>query len=74
MRVKINVISDHIIRGELVAVVLGVTVLLAAGCSSTGTAVNARLIAPVSTNQHASGFEEDGWYQPPQSPSFKIVR
>jgi hypothetical protein len=61
---------DHI-RGEgLLAVVLGITVVLAPGCSSMGTAFNARLTSPVQTNQQASSFEDDGSYQPPRSSGF----
>ena len=46
---------DHI-RGEgLLAVVLGITVVLASGCSSTGTAFNARLISPL---QNTVGVEK----------------
>ena len=61
---------DHIRREGLLAVVLGITVVLATSCSSTGTAFNARLTTPVQTNQQASNFEEDGSYQPPRSPGF----
>jgi hypothetical protein len=59
------------IRGEgLLAVALGITVVLAPGCSSTGTPFNARLISPLQTNQQASNFENDGSYQAPRSPGF----
>ena len=61
---------DHIGREGLLAVVLGITVVLAPGCSSTGTALNARLVSPLQTNQRASNFEDDGSYQPPRSPGF----
>jgi hypothetical protein len=46
-------------------VILPISCLLAfSGCSSIeGTVANHRRTA----------FEEDGWYQPTQSPSFKIV-
>jgi hypothetical protein len=61
---------DQIGREGLLAVVLGITVVLAPGCSSTDTAFNARLISPLQTNQQASNFEADGSYQPPRSPGF----
>jgi hypothetical protein len=40
---------DHIRPERLLAIVLGITVVLASGCSSTGTALNARLISPLQT-------------------------
>ena len=61
---------DHIRRAALLAVALGTTVVLATGCSSTGTGMNARLISPVPTNQQAANFEDDNWYQPSPSPVF----
>jgi hypothetical protein len=60
----------HIRRAALLAVALGTTVVLATGCSSTGTGFNARLTSPVPTNQQAANFEYDNWYQPSLSPSF----
>ena len=41
-------ITIHIRRATLLAVTLGTTAVLAAGCSSTGTGFNAALISPVS--------------------------
>jgi len=61
---------DHIRRAALLAVALGTTVVLATGCSSTGTKINARLISPVPTNQQAANFEDENWYQPSLSPGF----
>ena len=61
---------DHIRRAALLAVALGATVVLATGCSSTGTGMNARLISPVPTNQQAADFEDGNWYQPSLSPGF----
>jgi hypothetical protein len=60
----------HIGRSALFAVALGTTVVLATGCSSTGTGLNARLISPVLPNQQATNFEDDNWYQPSRSPGF----
>ena len=51
-------------RAGLPALALMVTVVLATGCSSTGTGLGARLIHPVSSNQ-----PEDGWYPRPMSPA-----
>ena len=61
---------DPIRRAALLAVALGTTVVLATGCSSTGTGINARLISPVPTNQQAANFEDDTWYRPSLSPGF----
>jgi hypothetical protein len=61
---------NHIRRPALLVVALGTTVVLATGCSSTGTGINARLISPVSTNQQAANFEDENWYQPSLSPGF----
>ena len=61
---------DHIRRAALLAVALGTTVVLATGCSSTGTGMNARLISPAPTNQQAADFEDGNWYQPSLSPGF----
>ena len=61
---------DHIRRAALLAVALGTTVVLATGCSSTGTGMNARLISPAPTNQQAANFEDGNWYQPSLSPGF----
>jgi hypothetical protein len=48
---------DHIRRERLLAVVLGITVVLATGCSSTGTAFSVRLISPLQTTAGAGkGF------------------
>jgi hypothetical protein len=57
-------------RAALLAVVLGVAVGLATGCSSTGAGFSARLVSPVLTTQQDSDPQDDGWYQPPRSPSF----
>jgi len=63
-------LADHIRRVALLAVALGTTVVLATGCSSTGTGMNARLISPAPSNQQAANFEDDHWYQPSLSPGF----
>ena len=59
--------NQHIVK---TAVVLGVTIALTTGCSSTGTGTNARLVSPSLTTQQASDPQDGGWYQPPRSPGF----
>jgi hypothetical protein len=59
----------HPRRAALLAVALGTTVVLTAGCSSTGTGFSARLISPAPTNQQATNLDVDNWYQP-LSPGF----
>jgi hypothetical protein len=44
---------DHIRPERLLTIVLGITLVLASGCSSTGTAFNARLISPLQTTAGA---------------------
>jgi hypothetical protein len=58
----------HIRRAALLAVGLGTTIVHTTGCSSTGTAFNARLISLVPTNPQPTNFEGDHWYQPSRSP------
>jgi hypothetical protein len=65
-----GVFGKHIERAALVAVALGVTVVVATGCSSTGAGYNAKLIIPVPNNQQAANSEDDNRYQPPRSPGF----
>jgi len=60
----------HIERAGLLAVAHWATVVLATGCSSTGTGFVARLIKPVPNNQPAISSEDDSWYQPVRSPGF----
>ena len=61
---------NHIGRAALLAVVLGVAVVLATGCSSTGNGFNPLLISPLPAAQQSSDLEENGWNQPPRSPAF----
>ena len=65
-----GVFVKQIERAALLAVALGATVVLATGCSSTGTGFDARLIGPVPSNQQAANSENDNWYQPSRSPEF----
>jgi hypothetical protein len=63
-------ISIHIRRATLLAVTLGATAALAAGCSSTGTGFKAALISPMPVNQQPATFETGNGYQPSRSPGF----
>jgi hypothetical protein len=71
-----SLLTDHcsgaslsqIEQATLLAVVLGATVVLATGCSSTGTGFSGRLISPVANDQQATNSEDDSFYQPPRSP------
>jgi hypothetical protein len=65
-----GVFVKHIERAGLLGVALGASVVLATGCSSTGTGFDARLISPVPNNQQATNSEDDNWYQPSRSPGF----
>jgi hypothetical protein len=60
----------HLRRVALFAVALGTTLVLGTGCSSTGTGFSARLISPAPTNQQATNFDVNNWYQPALSPGF----
>ena len=61
---------DHVRRAALLAVALGTAVVLATGCSSTGTGFKAALISPVPVNQQAAAFENGNSSQPSRSPGF----
>ena len=61
---------NHIGRAASLAGVLGVAVVLATGCSSTGTGFNPLLISPLPAAQQSADLEENGGNQPPQSPAF----
>jgi hypothetical protein len=61
---------NYIGRAALLAVMLGVAVVLATGCSSTGNGFNPLLISPFPAAQQSSDLEENGWNQPPRSPAF----
>jgi hypothetical protein len=65
-----GVFAKRIERAALLAVALGATVVLATGCSSTGTGFDARLLSPAPSNQQAANSESDNWYQPSRSPEF----
>ena len=60
----------NIRRAALLAVVLGVAVVFATGCSSTATAFHPLLISPLPATQQRPDLEENGLNQPPRSPAF----
>ena len=57
-------------RAALLALTLGLAIALATGCSSTGGAVKAGLIAPVVNTQQGAVLDSNGFYQPPRSHGF----
>src|SRR5271166_109644 len=62
---------DRIRRAALPAVMFAVAVVLATGCSSTGTGFHPLLISsPLPAAQQSSDLEENGLNQPPRSPAF----
>src|ERR1700736_3840499 len=66
-----GVFLNHIGRSALLAVVLGVAVVLATGCSSAGTGFHPLLISsPLPAAQQSSDLEENGLNQLPRSPAF----
>src|SRR5271157_5909566 len=67
------VFVKRIKRAGLLAVALAAIVVLATGCSSTGTGFSERLISPVPNNQQATNSEDDSWYQTLRSPGLGSV-
>ena len=61
---------NEITRAALLTVVLGVWVVLATGCASTGREVSARLVSPVTNKQQIAEPEQNEIYQPVGSPAF----
>jgi|SRR5580704_7435743 hypothetical protein len=63
--------GDHIRRAALPAVMLAVAVVLATGCSSTGTGFHPLLISsPLPAAQQSSDLEENSLNQLSRSPAF----
>ena len=52
------------------AAFVGLAVLLATGCASTGGGLRTGLIAPLTRADQGSLQEGDGFYQPPRSPGY----
>jgi hypothetical protein len=75
---KGSLLTDHcsgaflteITRVALLAVVLGISMVLATGCAATNKGVSANLITPVPRNQEISLLESSGSYVPARSPAF----
>ena len=61
---------NEIKRSVFLIVILSLIVVLATGCSTTGTGSNTRLISPIPTNHPDANSEDDGVYQPVRSPAF----
>jgi hypothetical protein len=61
---------NEVKRSAFLVIILSVIVVLATGCSSTGTGSNVRLITVVPTKQREAHSENDGEYQPVRSPAF----
>src|SRR5215831_10488969 len=61
---------QNIGRCALLAVALGLSTMLATGCSSTGEGFQARLTGSAPTTRHVRESEHNGGYQPKRSPAF----
>jgi hypothetical protein len=61
---------NEIKRSVFLIIMLSVIVVLATGCSSTGTGSDARLISPIPSDQQNANSEDDSQYQPARSPAF----
>ena len=57
-------------RAALLTVALGLIVVVATGCASTGNGLSARLISPIPTNQEGRQSKEESSCQPAGSPAF----
>ena len=57
-------------RCALLAVALGLSAMLATGCSSTGERFQARLTGSTPTTPRVREPEDNGGYQPTRSPAF----
>jgi hypothetical protein len=57
-------------RAALLTVVLGLSVVLATGCASTGKGVSTKLISPMTSSQQVAEAEQNDIYQPARSPAF----
>jgi hypothetical protein len=57
-------------RAALLTLLLGMSVVVATSCSSTGNGLNARLVSPVSAARQGSDPEDEARYEPPRSPAF----
>jgi hypothetical protein len=61
---------NEIRQAALLTIVLGIAVVLATGCESTGKGVSVKLITPVTNSRQAAEADEYDIYQPTRSPAF----
>jgi hypothetical protein len=61
---------QNIGRCALLAVALGLSAMLATGCSSTEEGFRARLTGSAPTTRRVTESEDNGGYQPTRSPAF----
>jgi hypothetical protein len=61
---------NEIKRSAFLIIILSVIVVLATGCSSTGTSSNAKLISLIPTKRQDANSINDSGYQPERSPAF----
>jgi len=57
-------------RCALLAVALGLSAMLATGCSSTRRGFQTRLTGSAATTRQVTESEDNGGYQPTRSPAF----
>jgi hypothetical protein len=65
-----NWLFRNIGRCALVAVALGLSAMLATGCSSTEEGFQAKLTRSAPTTRRVTESEDNGAYQPTRSPAF----
>src|SRR6516165_6038809 len=61
---------QNIGRCAVVAVALGLSAMLATGCTSTEKGFQARLTGSAPTTRHVTESEHNAGYQPTRSPAF----
>ena len=61
---------QNIGRCALVAVAIGLSAMLATGCSSTEEGFQTRLTGSAPTTRRVTESEDNGGYQPTRSPAF----
>ena len=58
-------------RTVLLAITISVAIVLAAGCSSTGTTFSSRMIVPIANENRKTAVEGNDFYEPEHSPDFE---
>ena len=61
---------DEVKRSALLIVILSLIVVLATGCSTTGTGSSSRLTSFILPSHQNANSEDDSGYQPVRSPAF----